>query len=121
MIWASLEALEMFNLLGDPTMEIWTASPYVEQPPLMDPGMLQPLVPFRPAYRMPVEIDGVRVSLIQNGTIVAQGVSEKGWVQLRLTRPLSLKSGVSISFHKQGHLTETYPLAFRQVGGMSGR
>ena len=107
-----LETFEMYHLFGDPTMEIWTAFPYVEHPPLVDPDLFRPIVPLMRAYRIPIIIDDVTVSLIQNGKIISQGISENGWVQLKLKKPLSTRSEVSISFNKKNYLTQTYPLVF---------
>jgi len=103
-----LYSFEKHHLFGDPTMELWTESPYVELPPLIDFRVLQPFVPFRKAYRFPIEIDGVRASLIDHGKIVAQGISTKGGVRLKLNKRLS--AGARLSLSKRGYLTQVYSL-----------
>jgi hypothetical protein len=103
-----LYSFEKHHLFGDPTMELWTDSPYIEPFPLIDHRIFQPFVPFRKAYMIPIKIDGVLVSLIDNGKIVAQGISKKGRVRLKLEKRLS--AGTRISLSKRGHLTQTYPL-----------
>ena len=113
------ESLEKYHLFGDPTMEIWTAYPYFEKPSLIDPNVLQPLIPLRRTYWIPIKIDDVLVSIIQNGQIISQGISEKGRVRLDLKEPILGKIKTSISLNKTGYTTQTYPIYFSRIYNFS--
>ena len=109
---------DVFNLLGDPTMEIWTACPYVDLPPMdLHPfEELRPLSPVSATYRFPLEIEGVIVTLIQKGKIIGQGISRNGQVKIQLDGPLASPDNISISFNKRGYPTQVRP--FRIAGSV---
>ena len=61
---------EVYHLFGDPTMEIWTASPHPVLPDrFFDPNPYEPVRPFEMKYAFPLKPDGVIASLIQDGEI----------------------------------------------------
>lgn len=98
---------EIYHCLGDPTMELWTASPH-------------PVIELSPLDRIPLEIlhfkfpiieDGVLVSLVQGGEIIGQGLSEDGQVTVFLDEPLQYSDDTSISLNKRGYVPRILPVS----------
>ncbi len=102
---------EMFNLFGDPTMDIWTENPH---PHIffVDRRIYEPIVPLGQKYSFPIDLDGVLATLMQRGKIVGQGISEHGWVKMRLERPLLSSNGTVLTLTKKGYVTQAVPLKF---------
>lgn len=98
---------EVFHLFGDPTMELWTANPA----PLIDESLLEeipmrPLWPLGLSYSLPIEVDGVVVTLLHNGEILGQGISQDGQAIIVLDQPLTSAEDLIITITKTGYLTQ---------------
>ncbi len=102
---------EMFNLFGDPTMEIWTENP---RPHIffVDRRIYEPIKPLGQKYSFPIDLDGVTVTLLQKEKIVGQGISKNGWVKMRLESPLLTSSAPFLTLTRKGYITRSIPLRF---------
>ena len=102
---------EIYHCLGDPTMEIWTASPH----PTFDFPPYDPIIPNEFVYWFPLVQDGAIASLLQEGEIISQGISIDGWVMFQLDEPLPYSDDTSISFTKTGYVTQIVPLSVMAI------
>ncbi len=102
---------ELFNLFGDPTMEIWTENP---RPHIffVDRRIYEPIKPLGQKYSFPIDLDGVTVTFLQKGKIVGQGISKNGWVKMRLESPLLASSSPFLTLTRKGYITRSIPLRF---------
>jgi hypothetical protein len=104
---------EMFNLFGDPTMDIWTENPH-PRIFFVDGRIYEPIKPLGQRYSFPIDLGGVLATLMQRGKIVGQGISERGWVKMRLESPLLSSKGTVLTLSKKGYMTQVVPLKFKK-------
>jgi hypothetical protein len=97
---------ELYHVLGDPTMEIWTEYPHLKIAHLP----FEAVIPHRWDYWVPLELEGVIVTLIQKGEILGQGVSMDGGVNIKLKKPLANTQDTLISLSKEGYVTQVKTL-----------
>jgi hypothetical protein len=101
---------ELYHVLGDPTMEIWTEYPH----PRLVRLPFEAVIPHRWDYWFPLEMEGIIATLIQEGEILGQGISSKGGVAIRLNKPLSYSQNTLISLSKKGYVTQVLKLSVKQ-------
>ena len=102
---------EIYHVLGDPTMEIWTSNPNMFTYIPWDPIEI-----YRYEYQFPIPPDpryeGIIVSLIQDGKIIAQGMPKDGMVTIKLDQPLAYSDDTKISIIKDGYAAMIQPVGF---------
>jgi len=102
---------EIYHVLGDPTMEIWTANPN-----MLTYIPWEPIEIYKNEYWFPIPLElqyeGVIVSLIQDGEIIAQGTPKDGGVTINLDNPLAYSDDTKISIIKDGYAVMIKPVEF---------
>ncbi len=106
-----LNMYEEYHLFGDPSMEMWTASPYIDPVrEVIDPVVLEPFPVEDLRYVLPIERDGVVASIIYKNEVLGQGISKNGKVMIYVDQRLDDYSDLIISFNKPGYLTQVVPI-----------
>lgn len=105
---------EIYHVLGDPTMEIWTDNPI-----------------FFPSFDFEVEINrdiftfplygsfqgsDIIFSLLQDGEIIGQGIPAGGEVVIKLDIPLAYSDDIALSASGRSLLTSVKPLKIKGEG-----
>ncbi len=70
----------LYHVYGDPTMQMWTSNPwFIRLPILYEPIKFDPTI-----WELRYPIEGVKITLLQDGAPVARGVVRNGQVSLPL-------------------------------------
>jgi hypothetical protein len=80
----------------------------------VDGRIYEPIKPLGQRYSFPIDLGGVLATLMQRGKIVGQGISERGWVKMRLESPLLSSKGTVLTLSKKGYMTQVVPLKFKK-------
>jgi len=105
---------EIYHVLGDPTMEIWTENPEIV--PFLDLELELNTNVFR--FPVPEEYPetGIILSLLQEGEIIGQGIPIDGEVEIALEAPLAYSDDTAVSVSARSRLTSVQPVRLKGEG-----